>query len=157
MTGFFSKTFILTAALLGTALCNDIQFQDGLADSEKAAITRVIDNSHSELRGSSCAAKTACYASTCWIPFVGIACLACDKINCDRRLDFATEVPAPRQLSSAGTSCYTCMTSCFPQVGSQKTCENACKNECSSDRRQLSAHDNARPVSGLRRRLSKAA
>ena len=131
-------------------LGSGIQFEDGLTDSEKAAIARVIDNSHSELRGSSCLAKTACFASTCWIPFVGIACLACEAIKCDRRLDLVTEVPAPRQLGS-DTSCLTCMESCLLQGFTDLTCENTCANECGNDRRQLP------PVGGLRRHLSKAA
>ena len=41
-----------------------------------------------ESRGSdSCPAKTACNAATCWIPFVGVACLACDDIKCSRSVE----------------------------------------------------------------------
>ena len=71
---------------------------------------------------------------------MGIVCLACEAIKCDRRLDLVTEVPAaPRQLGSgiqfddgltdsekaaitrvidnsdSATSCLTCMESCLLQ------------------------------------------
>ena len=30
----------------------------------------------------SCTDQTACYASTCWVPFLGVSCIGCSSISC---------------------------------------------------------------------------
>ena len=45
------------------------------------------DNNDKKRGSDSCPTKTACYAATCWIPFVGVACLACGDIKCSRSVE----------------------------------------------------------------------
>ena len=64
---------------------NTVSFESNLSADQKVRIMEIraeTDPSSPVVRGSSCTAKTACYVSTCWIPFVGVACLACDAIQC---------------------------------------------------------------------------
>ena len=59
-----------------------IHFEEGLTADQQIRLSEIVNSPVQSLSSGSCAAKTACYAATCWIPFVGVACLACDNIQC---------------------------------------------------------------------------
>lgn len=76
-----------------------IKFDVGLSEEEKDSIVEVIvgmanphlaadGNNRRALRGMdyhrrlSCSEQTACYVASCWVPIVGVACLACKAIDC---------------------------------------------------------------------------
>eukprot|EP00122_Pirum_gemmata_P008773 Pgem_evm1s8094 len=63
-----------------------VKFETGVTNAQKTAIAKIVKESlpTTRKRRSTCAEKTACYAD-CWVPIVGVACLTCDEINCDRR------------------------------------------------------------------------
>ena len=84
-------------------------FEPGLTREQQARISQILSDvleaqvHHSEVqvaRRDTCAARTACYVSTCWVPFVGIACLACDEVRCRREAELDVAQP---KYSQAGT------------------------------------------------------
>jgi hypothetical protein len=74
-----------------------IKFDKGLSEKQRDAILDVLlgitkdGKTRSNTRATcsdgspepgSCGSKTACYAASCWVPIIGVACLACNAINC---------------------------------------------------------------------------
>ena len=100
-----------TAQDLFSSVANSLQlsvpvtvgFEPGLTSAQISQLTAMVPDiiaAQTELSGAaqsnvapnlttgtglarrSCTDQTACYASTCWVPFLGVSCIGCSSISC---------------------------------------------------------------------------
>ena len=94
--------FSSVANSLQMSVAVTVGFEPGLTSAQIAQLTAMVPDiiaAQTELSGAaqnniapslttgglarrSCTDQTACYASTCWVPFLGVSCIGCSSISC---------------------------------------------------------------------------
>ena len=99
---------------VAATLPNGMQFEAGLTPEQQVRVAELVNSSGDTVqafsrRGAACPRRDACKAVACHFPFVGLACLACQAVPCNRRRDVGEGIPAGQETANFFPAIYEAM------------------------------------------------